>query len=115
MIAAVHSGADAVYVGSKHFSARASAHNFDDEELRECVRFCHQRGVKVHLALNTLIFDEEMEQALDLVKTAASADVDALIIQDLGLVSLIKKMVPDLPLHASTQLSVHTPYGAKAL
>ena len=115
MIAAVHSGADAVYVGSKRFSARASAHNFDDEELRECVRFCHQRGVKVHLALNTLIFDEEMEQALDLVKTAASADIDALIIQDLGLVSLIKRMVPDLPLHASTQLSVHTPYGAKAL
>ena len=115
VIAAVHSGADAVYVGSKRFSARASAHNFDDEQLRECVRFCHQRGVKVHLALNTLIFDEEMEQALDLVKTAASADVDALIIQDLGLVSLIKKMVPDLPLHASTQLSVHTPYGAKAL
>lgn len=115
VIAAVHSGADAVYVGSKRFSARASAHNFDDEELRECVRFCHQRGVKVHLALNTLIFDEEMEQALDLVRTAASADVDALIIQDLGLVSLIKQIVPNLPLHASTQLSVHTPYGAKAL
>ena len=115
VIAAVHSGADAVYVGSKRFSARASAHNFDDDELRECVRFCHQRGVKVHLALNTLIFDEEMEQALELVKTAASADVDALIIQDLGLVSLIKQTVPDLPLHASTQLSVHTPYGAKAL
>lgn len=115
VIAAVHSGADAVYVGSKRFSARASAHNFDDEQLRECVRFCHQRGVKVHLALNTLIYDEEMEQALELVKTAASADIDALIIQDLGLVSLIKRMVPDLPLHASTQLSVHTPYGAKAL
>ena len=115
VIAAVHSGADAVYVGSKRFSARASAHNFDDEELRECVRFCHQRGVKVHLALNTLIFDEEMEQALELVKTAASADIDALIIQDLGLVSLIKQTVPELPLHASTQLSVHTPYGAKAL
>ena len=115
VIAAVHSGADAVYVGSKRFSARASAHNFDDEELRECVRFCHQRGVKVHLALNTLIFDEEMEQAIELVKTAAAADIDALIIQDLGLVSLIKQTVPDLPLHASTQLSVHTPYGAKAL
>lgn len=115
VIAAVHSGADAVYIGSKRFSARASAHNFDDEQLRECVRFCHQRGVKVHLALNTLIYDEEMEQALELVKTAASADIDALIIQDLGLVSLIKRMVPDLPLHASTQLSVHTPYGAKAL
>ena len=115
VIAAVHSGADAVYVGSKAFSARASAHNFDDDELRECVRYCHQRGVKVHLALNTLIFDDEMPQALELVKTAAAADIDALIIQDLGLVSLIRKTVPELPLHASTQLSVHTPYGVRAL
>ena len=115
VIAAVHSGADAVYVGAKAFSARASAHNFDDEELRECVRYCHRRGVKVHLALNTLIFDDEITQAIELVKTAAAADIDALIIQDPGLVSLIKKMVPELPLHASTQLSVHTPYGVKAL
>lgn len=115
MIAAVHSGADAVYVGAKQFSARASAHNFDADELRECVRCCHQRGVDVHLALNTLIFDDEMEAALELVKTAAKADIDALIIQDLGLASLVKQAVPDLPLHASTQLSVHTPYGAKAL
>lgn len=115
VIAAAHSGADAVYIGAKSFSARASAHNFDDEELKECVRYCHRRGIKVHLALNTLIFDDEMRQALELVKTAARADIDALIIQDLGLVSLIKKTVPELPLHASTQLSVHTPYGAKAL
>ena len=115
VIAAVRSGADAVYVGAKAFSARASAHNFDENELRECVRYCHQRGVKVHLALNTLIFDDEMADALELVKTAAKADIDALIIQDLGLVSLVKRTVPDLPLHASTQLSVHTPYGAKAL
>ena len=115
VIAAVHSGADAVYVGAKAFSARASAHNFDAEELKECVRYCHRRGVKVHLALNTLIFDDEMSAALELVKTVAKADIDALIIQDLGLVSLIKKMAPDLPLHASTQLSVHTPYGARAL
>ena len=115
MIAAVHSGADAVYIGAKAFSARASAHNFDGDELRECVRYCHQRGVDVHLALNTLVFDDEMQDALELVKTAAKADIDALIIQDLGLVSLIKKTVPDLPLHASTQLTVHTPYGARAL
>ena len=115
VVAAVHSGADAVYIGAKQFSARASAHNFDADELRECVRYCHQRGVDVHLALNTLIFDDEMEAALELVKTAAKADIDALIIQDLGLVSLVKQAVPDLPLHASTQLSVHTPYGAKAL
>lgn len=115
VIAAVNSGADAVYVGAKQFSARASAHNFDIEELRECVRYCHVRGVQVHLALNTLIFDDEMPQALELARLAAEADVDALIIQDLGLAALIQKTVPDLPLHASTQLSVHTPYGARAL
>lgn len=113
--AAVRSGADAVYLGAKRFSARAGAHNFSEEELRDCVRCCHVRGVKVYLTLNTLIFDDEMEAALDLLKTAAKADIDAVIIQDLGLVSLVKKAIPDLPLHASTQMSVHTPYGAKAL
>ena len=113
--AAVRSGADAVYIGAKAFSARASAHNFDDDEMRACVRYCHQRGVKVYLALNTLIFDDEMPAALDLAKRAARADIDAVIIQDMGLVSLIQRAIPDLPLHASTQMTVHTPYGAKAL
>ena len=115
VIAAVRSGADAVYIGAKSFSARASAHNFDDEELVECVRYCHRRGVKVHLALNTLIFDDEMQAAVELAYKAARADIDALIIQDLGLAMLIKQTVPELPLHASTQLTVHTPYGARAL
>lgn len=115
MIAAVRSGADAVYIGAKLFSARAGAHNFDDKELRDCVRYCHERDVKVYLALNTLIFDDEMQDALNLAITAAKADIDAIIIQDLGLVSLIQKAIPDLPLHASTQMTVHTPYGAKAL
>ena len=115
VIAAVRSGADAIYIGAKTFSARAGAHNFDEAEMRECVRYCHERGVKVHLALNTLIFDDEMETALALARSAAKADIDALIIQDIGLVSLIKKAIPELPLHASTQMTVHTPYGAKAL
>ena len=114
-VAAVRSGADAVYIGAKAFSARASAHNFDDEEIKECTRYCHQRGVKVYLALNTLIFDDEMQAALDLAKRASRADIDAIIIQDLGLVSLIQRAIPALPLHASTQMTVHTPYGAKAL
>lgn len=115
VIAAVRSGADAVYIGAKAFSARASAHNFDDEEMRECVRYCHVRGVKVYLALNTLIFDDEMDAALALAIRAAQADVDAIIIQDMGLVTLIRAAIPDLPLHASTQMTVHTPYGARAL
>ena len=115
VIAAVCSGADAVYVGSKRFSARARANNFDDDELRECIQYCHLRGVKVYLALNTLIFDEEMEAALQLAKDAAQMDIDAIIVQDIGLAMLIKKAIPDLPLHASTQMSVHTAHGAKAL
>ena len=115
VIAAVRSGADAVYVGAKRFSARASAHNFDEDELRECVRYCHQRDVKVYLALNIVLFDDELTEALELVKSAADADIDAVIIQDMGLVSLIKRAVPELPLHASTQMSVHTPRGAMAL
>ena len=115
MIAAVRSGADAVYVGAKQFSARAGAHNFDDDELKECVRYCHVRGVKVYLALNTLIFDNELENALELARSAAKADIDAIIIQDIGLDSLIREAIPELPLHASTQMSVHTPRGAKAL
>ena len=115
VFAAVRSGADAVYIGAKSFSARASAHNFDDDEMRACVRYCHQRGVRVYLALNTILFDDEMRDALELAKRAAKADIDAIIIQDMGLVTLIHAAIPDLPLHASTQMTVHTPYGAKAL
>ena len=115
VIAAVRCGADAVYIGAKTFSARASAHNFDDDEMRACTRYCHQRGVKVYLALNTLIFDDEMPAALELAKRAAKADIDAIIIQDMGLVTLIRQAIPELPLHASTQMTVHTPCGAKAL
>ena len=115
VVAAVCSGADAIYVGSKRFSARARANNFDDDELRECIRYCHAHNVKVYLALNTLIFDEEMEEALQLAKDAARMDIDAIIVQDIGLAMLIKKAIPDLPLHASTQMCVHTSNGAKAL
>ena len=113
--AAVRCGADAVYIGAKTFSARASAHNFDDDEMRACVRYCHQRGVKVYLALNTIIFDDEMQDALHVAKSAARADIDAIIIQDMGLVTLLRAAIPDLPLHASTQMTVHTPDGARAL
>ena len=115
VVAAVRTGADAVYIGSKRFSARDSAHNFDSEEVRECVQYCHVRGVRVYLALNTLIFDEELSDALELAKEAARADIDAIIVQDIGLAALIHKAIPDLPLHASTQMSVHTEHGAKAL
>lgn len=115
VIAAVRSGADAVYLGMKHFSARASAKNFDENELKEAVAYCHKRDVKVYLAINTLIFDNEMNAAIETVKKAAKADIDALIVQDMGLCERIRKTIPQLRLHASTQMSVHTPYGAKAL
>ncbi|MBQ6152213.1 MAG: U32 family peptidase [Ruminococcus sp.] len=115
VIAAVRSGADAVYLGMKSFSARASAKNFDENELTEAVAYCHQRDVKVYLAINTLMFDSEMIDAVEAVKTAAKADIDAVIVQDMGLCEWIRKTVPELRLHASTQMSVHTPYGAKAL
>ena len=113
--AAVRSGADAVYLGAKDFSARASAHNFEIEELREAVKYCHRYGVLVYLALNTLIFDDEIDSALELVKEAAKCDIDAIITQDIGLAKAVKKVVPTLKIHASTQMSVHSLAGAQAL
>ena len=113
--AAVRSGADAVYLGSKEFSARAGAENFDDEQLREAVAYCHVRDVKVYLTLNTIIFDSELEDVKRLIIAAARADVDALIVQNMGTAMLAKRIAPELPLHASTQMSVHSPSGAKLL
>ena len=113
--AAVRSGADAVYLGAKDFSARASAHNFEIDELRDAVKYCHRYSVSVYLALNTVIFDDELDSALELVKEAAKCDIDALITQDIGLAQAVKKVVPTLKLHASTQMSVHSLAGAQAL
>ena len=115
VVAAVRSRADAVYLGAMQFSARSSAHNFDYDELKKAITYCHIRGVKVYLTVNTLIFDSEIKPALQLVKTASTLGIDAVIVQDIGLATLIHKMIPDLPLHASTQMSVHSLSGAKAL
>lgn len=115
LTAAVRSGADAVYLGSQRFSARSSAHNFDDEQLKNAVAYCHENGVDVHLAVNTLVRDDELGDAMELVKYACSVGVDALIVQDMGVISLIRKSCPDMPIHASTQLSVHTLKGVEML
>ncbi|MDO4418751.1 MAG: U32 family peptidase [Ruminococcus sp.] len=115
VIAAVRTGADAVYIGAKVFSARASAENFTIDEIENVCAYCRERNVKVYLTLNTLIFDSELKAALELCQNAYKAGIDAVIVQDLGLASLIRQSMPSLPLHASTQLSVHTPSGAKAL
>lgn len=115
LIAAVRAGADAVYLGGSRFSARAGAKNFSDEELSSAVRYCHARDVKVYLAVNTLLLDKELPAALDFVRFACSLPVDALLVQDLGLASLLRRHAPGLRLHASTQTGVHTPAGAAAL
>lgn len=108
---AVRCGADAVYLGAARFSARGNAANFDSDALTRAVRYCHGRGVKVYLALNTLLRDDELEDALELVKFACTLPVDALIIQDPGLIRMVRACAPDLKLSASTQMSIHAPAG----
>ena len=111
LLAAVAAGADAVYVGGKRFGARAYAKNFDIEELALAVNYCHLRGVKLYVTLNTLIFDKEMADAVAYAKELYRIGVDALIIADVGAVAEIRRCVPDLPLHASTQMSLHSAAG----
>lgn len=113
--AAIVGGADAVYLGGKQFGARAFADNFDQQELAEAIKTAHFNGCKVYLTVNTLIADEEMEQALNWIHYAYTQGVDALIIQDSGLMTLVRKLLPALPLHASTQMTIHNSYGANFL
>lgn len=115
LYAAVRSGANAVYLGAKSLNARRNAGNFDDSELFDAVTYCHQRNVKVYLTLNTLASDDEMEIAYFVVENAMKAGVDGFIVQDLGLAKMIKSSFPTARLHASTQCSVNTPEGFKAL
>uniref|UniRef100_A0A7C5Z0V6 U32 family peptidase n=1 Tax=Caldicellulosiruptor owensensis TaxID=55205 RepID=A0A7C5Z0V6_9FIRM len=107
LVAAVRAGADSVYVGAKEFSARAYAKNFSEDELRKAIDFCHERGKKIYLAINTLIYNDEMPKALNLVEFAYKEGIDAVIVQDLGLLFIILKEFPGMPIHASTQMTVH--------
>lgn len=106
--AAVRSGADALYLGAKEFSARRNAENFDTDELKKAVEYCHIRNVKVYLALNIIIKDSEMSSAVKLAQTAYNCGVDGIIIEDLGLCAVLSRLLPEFPLHASTQMSVHS-------
>lgn len=115
LIAAVRSGADAVYLGTKDFNARKNADNFDGEQLKDAVKYCHARGVLVYVTLNTVITDDEIQCAVDTVTQVASAGADAVIIQDMAMYRIVKEICPDMPLHASTQMSVHNVEGAKEL
>ena len=112
LIAAVQTGADAVYMGFGAFNARRSAKNFTDEEFASAVSYCHLRGVRVFLTLNTLLTDRELAQAADALKKACAMGVDAILVQDWGLLTLAQEIVPDVPLHASTQMSLFTLGGA---
>ncbi len=109
MIAAVRSGADAVYLGAASFSARRNAGNFDNDALKTAVEYCHIRGVKVYLALNIMLKNSEIRDAVALAKYANAIGIDGLILQDIGLAYVLKNVIPDMPLHASTQMSVSSP------
>ncbi|MBR2049068.1 MAG: U32 family peptidase [Oscillospiraceae bacterium] len=106
--AAVQNGANAVYLGCGTFNARQSAKNFTIQTLGEAVKYCHVRGVQVHLTLNTLVSDREMEECVSLIRQAAAAGVDAFIVQDLGVVELCRQTAPNVPIHGSTQMTIHS-------
>lgn len=113
--AAVQNGADAIYLGGKMFSARQYAQNFDLDELKEAVRYAHLYGVKVYLAVNTLIENEEFKEVLKYAYDLYSIDVDAIIIQDLGVAYALHKVLPEIEIHASTQMTIHNSAGVRFL
>lgn len=113
--AAVENGADAVYLGGKLFNARQQADNFDMAVLKESLEYAHARGVSIYLALNTLVSDEEMGQALQFASEAGAAGIDGIIVQDMGLAAALRKLIPEVPLHGSTQMTIHDLDGVKAL
>ena len=110
--AAIAAGADAIYVGGRAFNARAYAKNFDDEQISYAVTLCHLHGVRLYVTLNTLLYDSELDEAVDFARRLQQMGVDALIVADLGLVDRLHKELPTLELHASTQMSVHNSDGA---
>lgn len=113
--AAVRTGADAVYMGTKDFNARLRADNFSDEEVADAIRYCHAHGVKVHITMNTLLTDDEIPEALGVVKRVCGWGADVLILQDIGFAQLVKKAAFDIERHASTQMSVQTVSGVQLL
>src|SRR5437764_10320798 len=111
MRAAVANGADAVYFGLSQFNARHRAANFTRDELPDVMAFLHRHNVRGYVTFNTLIFSDELPEAVEFLKHIAAAGVDAVIVQDLGLVRLIKRLVPTLPIHGSTQMTLTEPRG----
>ena len=113
LVAAVQNGADAVYMGFGSFNARRSARNFSDEEFLAAVRYCHLRGVKVYLTLNTLVTDRELPALAETARRASEYGVDAILVQDWGVYETLRVVIPDVPLHASTQMALHTLSGVE--
>ena len=114
VVAAVQNGADAVYLGLGGFNARRGAKNFSEQEFIDALRYCHERACRVYVTMNTLVGDREMEQAAELGRFVSDAGADAVLVQDLGLARVLRSVCPDLPLHASTQMSVHNLAGVHA-
>lgn len=115
LVAAVENGADAVYLGGKSYNARESAGNFDDQELIRAIEFAHVRGVKLYVTVNTLLADQELPGAARFLHFLQRAGADAAIVQDAGLLRLARQVIPELPLHASTQMTVHNLPAAQLL
>ncbi len=114
MVAAVESGANAVYFGTGSFNARASAANFTGDAIAKAIDYCHSRGVLVNVTMNTLLLDRELPAAMETARELHRLGADALIVQDMGLIALLRREFPDLPLHASTQMTVHNAEGVRA-
>jgi len=112
---AIHHGADAVYLGGKKFGARKFASNFDEGEMIQAISYCHLYGVKIYVTVNTMIYDEELEEVLEYVSFLCHHFVDAVIVQDLGLIRLLRRKFPNLEIHASTQLHNHNNEGLRLL
>lgn len=112
---AINNGADAVYLGGKSFGARAYAGNFNKEELLEAINYAHLYGVKIYVTVNTIIYNNEIEEFLDYIKYLYQIGVDALIMQDIGMISLVRKKFPNIDIHASTQIHNHNNEGIKLL
>ncbi len=115
MLAAVNSGCDAVYFGYGQFNARRNAKNFDEAAFHQMAQICKARGVKMYMTLNTIVYDREMEDLKESVKAACENGVDAILVQDLGVMELLRQWAPDIPLHASTQMAVHNVSGARQM
>ncbi len=115
LMAAVENGADAVYFGGRLFSARQYASNFNREELEWAIDYAHVRGVRAYVTVNTLIKDSELDEACDYLHFLCNAGADAVIVQDMGILKLLREQLPQLPVHASTQMTIHNVEGVKFL